>query len=419
MPPKRVRAQKKKKQSEPPPENSGDEWESDSNRPAKKAKTTPNVQKTQATKVAIIKTNSEATQKVPATNQLKRHSLKDFRSGPRANTELFERLNLFPCPPPVIIPEEQPLTLKFEDLWKDHVPLPAPRYLVGKLGDIAVPDIYFGDMAPTPRWRVICKSSPSQSWLPVSVSSSPRSSGDKISNSSTSSGIYDWTWVFEAGDFWSWKRLEYDQLYEYAYLCLYQTLKEDGFQQERIRHAVFGPLKLPVIPPHQLLPGLPERPGTGWFNLDNNLSSILKRPPREHDSFYYFPDYKRPTLAIRPDKTGIGHMSTHVIPQTMFNLMHKSLSSTRVNSWERNSWEQSVSPDSNAESNRWGIQESGDQKKSDQGKADPAKERDLERNEEGKTARFGEYRFVWFGVILLVLSMFLCLFLYVFKVFTP
>jgi hypothetical protein len=93
----------------------------------------------------------------------------------------------------------------------------------------------------------------------------------------------------------------------------------------------------------------------------------------------------------------------------MFNLMHKSLSRKPAVSRE-----QSVSPTSHAGS---GIR--GSQALEDPEKTDPGKDRDLERNDEGKIARLGEYRWVWFGVVLLVLSMFLCLFLYVFKVFKP
>jgi hypothetical protein len=41
---------------------------------------------------------------------------------------------------------------------------------------------------------------------------------------------------------------------------------------------------------------------------------------------------------------------------------------------------------------------------------------DTTEDGDGRTARVGEYKCVWFGVIVLVLSMFLCLFLYSFKI---
>ncbi|OGE53298.1 hypothetical protein PENARI_c008G11377 [Penicillium arizonense] len=376
MPSKRVRAQKKKR-SESPPESSGDEWDSDSKRPAKKARTAPNAKKAEATKAVAPKTTGNDTRKVPSSEQPRRLSIKEYRTGPRADPA-FYRYNRRPDRPAFIIPQTEPPVLKSEEIWNDHVPLSAPRHLEGKLGDIVVPDIYFGNMAPTPRWYVMPERGPPRPSQPSSNGNSKRSSVASTSSSSSTSTpkIQSWIWVFEAGEFGSWKRLEYDQLYEYAYLCLYQAL-QDPSQQERIRHAVHGPFNGPMQPPHQLLPSLPGRPLTGYFVLDQKWTSILEKPPGLRDSFYYFPDYKRPTLAVRPDPTGHNTANTHVIPRTMFNLMHKSLSRKPAVSRE-----QSVSPTSHAGS---GIR--GSQALEDPEKTDPGKDRDLERNDEGKIAR--------------------------------
>ncbi|OQD85741.1 hypothetical protein PENANT_c009G06706 [Penicillium antarcticum] len=314
MPTKRVRAQKKKKQPESPPESSGDERESDSNSPAKKVKTVPKVKNTKCTKATILK-KKENNRKVPSVNRPRRRSIKKYRSGPRSKTNFYPQKSDSYEPRVENLDTQQPPVLKSEEAWDDNVPLPVPRDLVGKLGDTVVPDIYVGDMAPMPRWRIVRQRSPHKSYSPGTGTSSNRSSADSTSNSSPSFELYRWTWAFDAGESWSWRGLEYDQLYLYAHQCLTQILK-DPFQRERIRHSVSGPMKeWPPVEPDQLLPALLLRPRIGYFDLDDK-KSILKEPPTETDSSYCFPDYERPTLAIRSDPNGIEDANMH---QTLTN----------------------------------------------------------------------------------------------------
>ncbi|KAJ5748903.1 uncharacterized protein N7511_010599 [Penicillium nucicola] len=401
MPTKRIRSQKKKKQSEFTPESSEDEWVY-LNHPTKKPKTIPKVNKTKARKAPVSQKDKKNTRNVPSISQHERHFITNSRSEPRWSPAFYAHKPASYLP--VVIRPKDPPILDFDELWDDNVALPMPRNLIGQFGDIVVPNIYFGDTAPMPRWRVARQRSPHQLYSPETNTNAKRSSVTSTSSSGSLSDIYRWTWVFEAGEFWSWGRLEYDQLYEYAYMCLFQTIK-DPFQEERIRHAVFGPSGLPADSPPPYLPALPGRPHTRYFELEDGRS-ILNKPPSVNDSSCYLPDYRRPSLSIGPDSRGVRNANVHVIPQTMFNLMRESLTSTSADSRDQ-------SPSSTSRmSTHLEVEKVGGS-----GELEPVKDQDLERNDEGRTARFGEYRFVWFCVIFLVLCMFLCLFLYVFKVF--
>ncbi|KAH8423942.1 uncharacterized protein LDX57_001698 [Aspergillus melleus] len=190
----------------------------------------------------------------------------------------------------------------------------------------------------------------------------PQSSRASVSLKSPASAADELEWVFDAGPFAYALNSGDSWLRTYAYNVLETTLN-DPIERLRIRKEIWDRNDGDYQENEDPIPPLPPAPAT----LDVTQQEEMGPTPGSRDGrFFQFPDYARPSLAERA--------------------LPKPESLTHANS------------------------------------TPPRRSRRLyiDSDEEGTnstpSASIGEYRWIWFIVILLVLSMFLCLFLYAFKI---
>jgi hypothetical protein len=178
-------------------------------------------------------------------------------------------------------------------------------------------------------------------------------------------------WKFEPGPQSGWRGLTNEQLYEWAYNVLRFNIEDPEQREAAIRYCMQkGPLKELMKGIAQPLPPLPNPPATNFY-MTPAVSPLPPPAPNEPGRWTY-QDYKRPTNPVR-----LG----------MFCGRHHR-----------------------------GQKEEGDEEKQLSGIGTYSNRYGAYRPAEEAEPAVGEYKWIWFLVISLVVSMFLCLFLYVFKI---
>ncbi|CAI7579436.1 unnamed protein product [Penicillium glandicola] len=145
-----------------------------------------------------------------------------------------------------------------------------------------LPLIYIGGNAPQPRW-VITQSKSIQ--VPLK-----RKASDTISRD-----FGDLQWTFEEGDFKNWEGLEFQPLYELAYLCLEYTLTDQEFREQIYQSLSQGPLPKAVSVGDKWYPALPPMPVTRHFATGSSGNSSRK----SSDATFYYHNFQRPNMAVR------------------------------------------------------------------------------------------------------------------------
>ncbi|KAJ5574145.1 uncharacterized protein N7459_008572 [Penicillium hispanicum] len=297
-------------------------------------------------------------------------------------------------------------------LWQ----IPTPP---ASLGSRVWPSIWYGDDAPQPRWRVVPDDTDPETGrdlapdliktrIAETIISGVFPNGHPRSYDS-SLGLGGLVWAFDSGPETGWNGLNEEQLYEYAFRCLEEVLK-DPTCREQFRIAIRRGNYLEAISNvEDPLPPLPATPDTNHFGQASGLENIKGDGTKIGEVTYYFPrSYKRPFMTIT-------EAYRKAVPKTYQKEADKEVpGETRSN-------EHAASPHKSDES---GLSTAS----SGAGKSPLSQEYDPEKAVEGAStepapastgesiAPIGECRLVWFGVTILVFSMFLCLFLFSFNI---
>lgn len=252
-----------------------------------------------------------------------------------------------------------------------------------------MPPISFGENAPVPRWRFasdttkpaqgkdlekdLIRTVAGKSIIDgVASGSHPRSFDSSI-------GLGGLKWVFDAGLLANPPNLLHgEKLYEVAYDCLTEALQNPISRMQMKREIANGPLWPKVCNVEDPLPPPPKRPNTNFYP---EFRKDYRDPKARHED----DEFKRPVPVPRArGSTPAGGKAPTYADRLLYH-------------------------DKGAD---------GPLHQADPGKifgieSDSSED---EGRKEGKIAKIGEYKCVWLCVILLVLSMFLCLFLYSFGI---
>ncbi|KAJ5095577.1 hypothetical protein NUU61_004933 [Penicillium alfredii] len=283
------------------------------------------------------------------------------------------------------------------------------------------PKISFGDDTPQPRWLVTRdRISPSRGEN-LSDEVDQSQAGPAIPTGyalDADTGLGGLVWTFDAGPASGWNQLAQDQLYEYAFRHLEDALK-DLFTRDQFRSAILdSPLASIAKNMKDPLPPLPAAPTTCYFGETRGMHCIVNAPTRIGQAMYYLNNYKRPSMTMRPGlQTRPSNM--HTLAAKVFHHMKGTLGPPSSQITPENT--AYICRTQSAELRR--LEESRKQHRVNE--YDPERMQDIPTSgrlsplpleDGGKIGRIGEYKCVWYSVIVLVLSMFLCLFLYSFKV---
>jgi hypothetical protein len=251
--------------------------------------------------------------------------------------------------------------------------------------------------------------------------------------------------VFEAGDSpGHWKGLTKEQVTEFLYRSLEEVLG-DWVSRDQIRASIRnGPLKQAVQYVEDPLPPLPPPPDKS-FPRDRYEAQRLDGVTETYDKTNdFWKNFAWDELASRPgearDSRGQNTLSQRLFahmreafarPDNIGNLSERSsvegegvvrLPKSCVKDWGAGPGSPFGVPPSRDPQTRCQTEDSGGSTKE---QIVPVEDPELgldptntidEEEEEGRIARVGEHKCVWFGVTALVLSMFLCLFLYSFRI---
>lgn len=193
------------------------------------------------------------------------------------------------------------------------------------LGQRDWPRIYFGEFAPKPRWRLspgttnpedfgrdntkdLIKKATGK-WDVKGVRPADDPKFDKSIHKLPLSydhqiGLAALDWTFEEGDERDWKGLNQDQLREYAFRCLWETIQSTFYTQQIANHIRRDLYRDAVKHTSVPVPLLPDPPKEGNFpGLENNV--IGKLPPSMTQATGHFANdpYERDSLAIRVGRT--------------------------------------------------------------------------------------------------------------------
>ena len=298
----------------------------------------------------------------------------------------------------------------------DQISLKLPHPPIS-LGDRVWPRIGYGDDTSMPRWRVtpdnvdpatgrdlapfLIRTRPAETIIRgLAPDAHPRSHDSTL-------GLGGLVWTFDSGIETGWNGLDAEQLYEYAFRCLEEALK-DPTCREQFRIAIRNGSYLESISNvEDPLPPLPPSPKTNHFGRGYGLQAIEHSGADVNGVKYHFPkDYKRPYMTMKAP-------SKHPLTSRMFH-HQKGTMGPAVDSYEKgsaattfNAGKQGSHPESNVTKQSPLSQE-----------YDPAKAVTGEAyaHAGGRIARLGGCKLVWFGVVLLVLGVFLCLFLFSFNI---
>ncbi|KAJ5795686.1 uncharacterized protein N7518_004226 [Penicillium psychrosexuale] len=191
---------------------------------------------------------------------------------------------------------------KWAYMEKLHVPEGVEDEFHGPL-----PPIYIGGAAPQPRWVIIQNENSENIKVPSKRHASKASSG-------RTGGTRDFgelQWTFEEGDFKNWTGLEYPALYELAYLCLEYTLTHTKLREQIYDSLAQGPLLKAVA----IDPALPPMPITRHFATGTSEQSSRK----SSNAAFYFPNYDRPSMAVRPRDDHMARPYPHAVASNIYN----------------------------------------------------------------------------------------------------
>ncbi|KAJ5094423.1 hypothetical protein N7456_010284 [Penicillium angulare] len=147
-------------------------------------------------------------------------------------------------------------------------------------------------------------------------------------------GLGTLEWKFEPGPSVKWKGLTEAQLYEYAYLCLMDALR-DYQSRETIRSKIREKRFRSVRNVQDPLPPPPAPPKVTHFGANPGITEWPKMPPPVHGAYTrFFNDYWRPTMGIhtrpggglRVEATGPeGASDDHFLTARMFHHLKGTL----------------------------------------------------------------------------------------------
>ncbi|CAI7615429.1 unnamed protein product [Penicillium viridicatum] len=211
-----------------------------------------------------------------------------------------------------------------------------------------LPHIYIGGAAPHPRWVV---TRTERLKVPSKLHASKSRSGV-----TTNFGGLQWT--FEEGDFKQWTGLEYPALFELAYLCLEHTLIDTKIREKIYESLAQGPLPEAVTVSYNWYPALPPMPLTRHFVTGSSQQSS-RRPS---DSGFYFSNFDRPNMAVRPRNTRMTQAYLPFVPPIDSNQPSIVSNYPRLEEWP--TAPRSASPDPESERGSEESQSGGSRKSS-------------------------------------------------------
>lgn len=210
------------------------------------------------------------------------------------------------------------------------------------LGQRDWPTISYGELAPKPRWRVCpATTDPTEfdqdntrdlvkkvtgKWEIKGVRPTDDPRFDKTTHKPPLShdheaGLGALIWTFEDGDASAWNGLNRDQLYEYAFRCLWETIQcapyarqianniRRGFYRDAVKHTA-----IPVPP-------LSKTPKEGNFpELEINVIHDVAPPTTQATWDFASNPYERDALAIRLDRAD---NDLHPVARGMFEYKRK------------------------------------------------------------------------------------------------
>ncbi|KAL4764265.1 uncharacterized protein BDW70DRAFT_156920 [Aspergillus foveolatus] len=262
------------------------------------------------------------------------------------------------------------------------------------------PRVYLGDNAPTPRWLI----------RPVGPVTSPESAHNLSSDSgyvSASSGYSSASgssrhpplgrlrWEFDPGPAAKHGQDE-TRLHEYAYRYLQNSLR-DPIVREEMSNMIWNSPYAPVVA--NVEDPLPIPPPPPHFRDQRPSDYVTLREPisasSPDDYHFKYPDYARPSLAVRT----YGHQDTHTSRKSSVNSQSSAnshgSSSTGESSRTRASTSSSISIVHKEFS--------------------PVYQHEFDDDTNHYLKR-GEYKWIWIVLTILILALFLCLFLYAFGI---
>lgn len=268
------------------------------------------------------------------------------------------------------------------------------------------PPISFGDDAPVPRWRLaldptdsaegkdletdLIRTFPDKTIIDgVAPGSHPRSFDSSI-------GLGGLQWIFDPGlAATHLSSINGDMLYEVAWVCLTDALRNPISRKQINIEIANGPLWPKVCNVEDPLPPPPERPKTNIIPQPET-PKVIRKPA--------FQNYDRPSLNAKAKGSGPDPEGKTSLNDRIFH--HQKGTDGPLYQADPQKVLKKRSSDNS------GIGEGPATTKRKLRSSEPG---EIEA-QEGKTEKMGEYKCVWFCVILLVLSMFLCLFLYSFGI---
>ncbi|KAJ5735206.1 uncharacterized protein N7483_000331 [Penicillium malachiteum] len=279
------------------------------------------------------------------------------------------------------------------------------------------PEISLGQSGPMPRWRLreveedpkdgrdlhkdLIRTHRKRTHIRnVDQDDHPRSGDSSV-------GLGTLCWIFEPGPSTLWKGLTQEQLYEFAYLCLLDALND--FRSRDFIRATIKRAKLKSIRNvEDPLPPPPPPPRVTYFGPRAGVAEWPKIPPQIKGDLdhYYGIRSARPSLAVREGSNIPSQPRTYYDVDMMRHHMKGTL---------RGPGEISDTFDPVAFPVPQSVSEGGHglRKSSLSKEWDPEKDA---REDNNRNPRLGEYKILYFIVILIILSMFLCLFLYAFRI---
>ncbi|KAJ5582276.1 hypothetical protein N7535_000896 [Penicillium sp. DV-2018c] len=181
--------------------------------------------------------------------------------------------------------------------WDYSKPLPVPKRIKEGV-KIELPQVYIGGSAPWPRWVVTRRETIPEPGL------SPAARN-------LDTGVQ---WTFDEGHFKHWGGLDYRVLFELAWECFESMMADSALRSEIYYSLAKGPLSAAAASGQKWHPARPEPPSTTHFAL----GTMDRLELRSDNMAYYFDDYERPPVGIRP-VGGIALPFKHVISNKLYN----------------------------------------------------------------------------------------------------
>ncbi|KAJ5608966.1 hypothetical protein N7528_009533 [Penicillium herquei] len=296
------------------------------------------------------------------------------------------------------------------DEWKEVLKFHA----TDSLGPGDWPEIYFGQSGPMPRWRLreVAEDPPNGRDLHKDLIRTHKKrthirnvdQDDHPKSGNSSVGLGTLCWIFEPGPSTLWKGLSQEQLYEFAYLGLVDALND--FRSRDMIRATIKRAKLEsIFNVEDPLPPPPPPPSVTYFGPRAGVAEWPKVPLQMKGRFdyHYAHRYFRPSMAVRE--------GSNTLPKTYSKTDQMRF---HMKGTLRNAGDVCDSFDPTGALPQESVFGSGNGRKSSLSKEwDPEKDA---REDFNRNPRLGEYKLLYFLVVIIILSMFLCLFLYAFGI---